>query len=96
MGRFDFTVGNAADRSGENFHSVGAGVQGERQQGAIHGVAEKRFEQWLRTDHRNAVDPAVANQQLDIQRRAAKDVGEQLNRPTQDAPARDAQDRQGQ
>ncbi|MNN23422.1 hypothetical protein D3C81_1368180 [compost metagenome] len=96
MGRFDFAVGNAANGAGKDFHRIRAGVEGERQQGAIHRVAKECFQQGLRADHSDTVDPAVADQQLDIQRCTTKHIGKQLDRPTQKAPTRDPQNGQGQ
>ncbi|MNC58807.1 hypothetical protein D3C75_1085630 [compost metagenome] len=74
-------MGHAANRPGENLRGVGASVQGECEDGAVHRIAEETVEHRLRAHGGQAVDPGVADQQLDIQRRAAEQVGVELHRP---------------
>ncbi|MCY1304753.1 hypothetical protein D9M70_545220 [compost metagenome] len=81
--RLDFPVGNTADGTGEDLDGVGAGVQGERQQRAIHRIAEEGIQHRLRAHGGDAVNAGVDDQQLDVERRAAEQVGEELHRPAQ-------------
>ncbi|MNE69850.1 hypothetical protein D3C80_1656010 [compost metagenome] len=89
LGRFDFTMGHAANRPGEDLRGVGAGVQGERQDGAVHRIAKERIQHWLSSYRGQAVYPRVANQQLDIQRCATEQVGVELHRPAHPDIGRD-------
>nr|GFB94782.1 hypothetical protein [Tanacetum cinerariifolium] len=70
--RFDFAVVHAANRTGEDLGGVRAGVEGERQNGAVHRVTEERAQHGLFTHGGDAVDAGVADQQLDIERRATE------------------------
>lgn len=91
---FDLAMGNIADRPGEDFHGIGTGVEHKGQQGAVQCIAEKLVEQGVVLHHFQAVQPGVANQQLDIQRRATEQVGIHLDRPAQPEMRRDPGQRQ--
>src|SRR3546814_1795107 len=62
LGRFDFAMVHAADRPGEDFRGVGAGVQGEGQDRAVHRIAKETVEQGLGAHRFEAVDAGVADQ----------------------------------
>ena len=81
-------MGHAADGPGENLRGVGAGVEGESQDRAVHRIAKERIEHRLFTHGGNAVDAGVADQQLDIERRATEQVGVELHRPAYQRVAR--------
>jgi hypothetical protein len=83
-------VGDIADGPGEDLHGVGAGVQHEGQQGAVQRVAEEAIEHFMVAYHFQPVEPGVADQQLDIERRTAEQVGVELHRPAQPRLARDS------
>ncbi|MNN98174.1 hypothetical protein D3C81_2175010 [compost metagenome] len=59
---------HAANRPGENLRGVGAGIQGEGQDRAVHRIAKEAVEHGLGAHRRDAVDAGVADQQLDIER----------------------------
>ncbi|MNE75322.1 hypothetical protein D3C80_1714680 [compost metagenome] len=62
LGRFDFAVVHAADGPGEDLRGVGAGVQGEGQDRAVHRIAKERVQYGLGPNGGQAVDPRVTDQ----------------------------------
>src|SRR5579863_1477779 len=72
--RLDLAVGGRLDRARENLGGIGAGVQRESEQRAVHAVAEELVEQCVATDDFEAVEARIAKQQLHVERRAAEDI----------------------
>ncbi len=65
---------------GEDLGGVGAGIEGQRQHRTVQTAAEERVEHLGAFHDLQRVHPRIEHQQLHVQRRTAKHVGEQPDR----------------
>ena len=78
--RFNLTVRNRANCPGENLGGVGAGVERQCQHRTVQAAAEERVQHLSAFYDLKRIHPRIEHQQLHVQRRTAKHVGEQPDR----------------